>query len=419
MTRQRFGWGLALAAVLVVGSACERTETPEMAPQSDEAITTNIQARYFGDPEIKAYDVDVDTEDGVVTLSGTVETESARAQAVALAQQVEGVGRVQDDLRVEPPMTADADALVDADADELASRDADSAAATNQAAAPDRDDGAEAAMRNLDDQVNAGWITMKIQAQYFGDQAVKGRRIDVNTSQAGRVTLRGAVQTEAARQRAVEIARGTEGVTGVSDELTVTGGPATGLADAEDSSEDRGMDMDLDLGDPWVTAKIKSKYFLDDEVKGFEIDVTTEDGIVTLTGDVETAAARRQAVALARSTDGVADVRDQLRVTGEMTEAGAPVPMENQSAAAAAPVDDEWIVTRIQSRYFLEDDLKIGEIEVSSDQGDVTIEGEVLSEDAREKAGEIARETSGVAEVVNRLAIAGQVESAIEAPAGQ
>jgi osmotically-inducible protein OsmY len=43
----------------------------------------------------------------------------------------------------------------------------------------------------------------------------------------------------------------------------------------------------------------------------------------------------------------------------------------------------------------------------------------VLSEDAREKAGEIARETSGVAEVVNRLAIAGSAESAIEAPAGQ
>jgi osmotically-inducible protein OsmY len=135
---------------------------------------------------------------------------------------------------------------------------------------------------------------------------------------------------------------------------------------------------------------------------------------------VVTPAERRQAVALARSTDGVADVRDQLRVTGEVAEAaGAPEPADNQTAAAAPPVDDDWIEARIQSRYFLDNDLKFGEIEVLSEEGDVTIEGEVASEDAKEKAEEIARETSGVAEVVNRLAIAGQVESAIEAPAGQ
>jgi osmotically-inducible protein OsmY len=264
------------------------------------------------------------------------------------------------------------------------------------------DDTIGSAPTDLDNRVNAGWVTMKIQAQYFGDEAVKGRRIDVDTSQAGRVTLKGEVETEAARQRAVQIARTTEGVTDVVDQLTVTGADVSAVADADDG--ERGLDVDL--GDPWVTAKIKSKYFLDDEVKGLSIDVTTAEGIVTLTGEVATPAERRQAVALARATDGVADVRDQLRVTGDaQTVAGAPAAAENRTAAAAPPVDDDWIETRIHSRYFMDNELKFGDIEVSSDSGDVIIEGQVSSEDAKEKAEEIARETSGVAEVINRLAV--------------
>ena len=438
MTRQRFGWGLALAAVLVVGSACEWTETPEMAPQSDEAITTNIQARYFGDPEIKAYDVDVESEAGVVTLSGTVETEAARAQAAALAQQVEGVTRVQNDLRVEPPMSADADGGLDVDADADA-RDGEVGIAArdetpDQSARSDADDAvdgdADANLTDLDDQINAGWITMKIQAQYFGEDAVKGRHIDVDTSQTGRVSLKGEVETDAARQRAIEIARNTEGVTDVVDQLTVAGTAGAAVADADaDDGDDADLDMELD--DTWVTAKIESKYFLDDEVKGRNIDVTTENGIVTLTGEVMTAAERRQAVALARSTDGVTDVRDQLRITGDtMAADSGPMSRDSETAAAAEPVDDDWIETRIQSRYFLDNELKFGEIQVSSEQGAVVIEGQVPSEDVKEKAEEIARETSGVAEVENRLAVAGEPgsalapaadpsQSAVEAPAGQ
>jgi osmotically-inducible protein OsmY len=53
----------------------------------------------------------------------------------------------------------------------------------------------------------------------------------------------------------------------------------------------------------------------------------------------------------------------------------------------------------------MDNELKFGDIEVSSDSGDVIIEGQVSSEDAKEKAEEIARETSGVAEVINRLAV--------------
>jgi osmotically-inducible protein OsmY len=49
-------------------------------------------------------------------------------------------------------------------------------------------------------------------------------------------------------------------------------------------------------------------------VKAYQVDVTTENKVVTLTGDVETTAAKEQAARIARQTDGVRDVIDRLRV---------------------------------------------------------------------------------------------------------
>jgi len=66
--------------------------------------------------------------------------------------------------------------------------------------------------------------------------------------------------------------------------------------------------------DGGITTSVKAKFALDDLVKAHEINVTTHDHVVTLTGDVQNAAAKQQAVRLALETDGVRDVVDQLRV---------------------------------------------------------------------------------------------------------
>jgi len=67
-----------------------------------------------------------------------------------------------------------------------------------------------------------------------------------------------------------------------------------------------------DLQDGWLTTKIEAKYFADPDVKGRRIDVTTENGVVTLAGSVDDERARQKAVAIARDTDGVIRVQDQL-----------------------------------------------------------------------------------------------------------
>ena len=55
-------------------------------------------------------------------------------------------------------------------------------------------------------------------------------------------------------------------------------------------------------------------YFLDRDVKGMDIDVTTNAGVVTLTGAVDTEAARKKAIADAKSIEGVKQVVDKLVV---------------------------------------------------------------------------------------------------------
>jgi osmotically-inducible protein OsmY len=68
------------------------------------------------------------------------------------------------------------------------------------------------------------------------------------------------------------------------------------------------------VSDGALTAKIKSKMVLDDEVRARGIDVDTTDTIVTLTGVVRSADERDRALRLARETKGVTKVIDKLRV---------------------------------------------------------------------------------------------------------
>jgi hyperosmotically inducible protein len=68
------------------------------------------------------------------------------------------------------------------------------------------------------------------------------------------------------------------------------------------------------LSEAGLTAKIKAKMALDDLVKARTINVTTTGTTVTLTGSVESKAERDRAVALARETEGVTRVVDQLQM---------------------------------------------------------------------------------------------------------
>lgn len=66
----------------------------------DATITMRIQARYAEDTVVKGRDIDVDTENGVVTLKGSVDSRRERDAAEQIARETAGVKRVENQLRV-------------------------------------------------------------------------------------------------------------------------------------------------------------------------------------------------------------------------------------------------------------------------------------------------------------------------------
>ena len=68
------------------------------------------------------------------------------------------------------------------------------------------------------------------------------------------------------------------------------------------------------IDDASITAAVKSKYLLDDTLKGLQISVDTKQGVVTLTGTVQNDAAKELATQIAQSSEGVVRVDNQLTV---------------------------------------------------------------------------------------------------------
>jgi hyperosmotically inducible protein len=81
----------------VKGTATDRAEEAVAAA----AVTSKIKAKMALDDLVKAADIDVDTDGGVVTLTGTVESVEERRRAVRIATETKGVTKVVEHLRVQ------------------------------------------------------------------------------------------------------------------------------------------------------------------------------------------------------------------------------------------------------------------------------------------------------------------------------
>ena len=230
---------------------------------------------------------------------------------------------------------------------------------------------ARAAAERAGERLADSWLTTKIQAQYFADEDIKARYINVST-RGGVVDLTGRVADERAREQAVQIARNTDGVRHVEDRLVI--GPDAGAFDgqsadarAQDTEEDAGVapatSVDpgattgavpttgtalpsnappvVPMDDASVASRIQAKYFLDDAVKARRIDVTAAGGVVTLRGEVASEDERARALLLARTTEGVQRVEDSLTVNASLLSGVTPSAGTTPTPVPAAPVQEQ------------------------------------------------------------------------------
>jgi hyperosmotically inducible protein len=202
------------------------------------------------------------------------------------------------------------------------------------------------AVKNVGDATADAAITTAVKTKLLADTKVGGLKIDVDTKD-NVVTLTGPVHSVAERNEAVRLARNTTGVKRVVSKLVVEKTVATtGRTDKDDAKSaakktedaakkvgEKTKDVAQDVAgktkdaavktkdftvDAATTAAVKTKLLGDTKVGGLKIDVDTKDNIVTLTGTVNSAEEKAEAIRLARTTTGVKRVIDKLTITPKL-----------------------------------------------------------------------------------------------------
>jgi hyperosmotically inducible protein len=149
--------------------------------QSDPGVTTAVKAKFAADDTVKAYKIDVDTKDKIVTLTGTVDTAEAKTRAVEIARNTKGVASVVDQLSVgQPPV----------------------------------------ATSGVSETLTDPAITAAVKTKLLADPLSSGLKIDVDTAGAV-VTLTGTVSSSDEKARAEDVTKNTTGVSSVVNNLKV------------------------------------------------------------------------------------------------------------------------------------------------------------------------------------------------------
>lgn len=178
------------------------------------------------------------------------------------------------------------------------------------------------------------------------------------------------------------------------------------------------------IKDSWITMKIHSMFVPEDALSDSDIDVDTNNGVVTLTGTVVSDAGKLRAAEIAKTTDGVKSVTNNLRIvaagsaTASAREAGRDAAASTKETARSAgksardatgttgrAVSDGWIKSKIYAQFITEDALDDADVDVDSRNGVVTLKGTVPTEAARTRAAGIAKATDGVKSVTNSLKV--------------
>jgi len=191
--------------------------------------------------------------------------------------------------------------------------------------------------------------------------------------------------------------------------------------------------------DKTIDDRVEARINADASLKKHSIVVTTDNGVVTLTGVVSTPAESDKAAKLAHVTgvtrvnnnlvvtkevkgtaghaaektkDGVEKAgektKDGLEKAGSATKDGAEKVYDKTKEGVSKTgeeITDGWITSRVHQKFIGEDLLKDSDINVDTNNHIVTLRGRVLSAAARARAIEQAKEVEGVHSVVDHLTI--------------
>jgi len=179
--------GAAAALTFQVAGCSKPAEPVAVAPVptttvgtdiDDSVVTASVKTALLGESEIKSFDFKVETRKGEVQLSGFVDSQSQIDRALSVVRAVAGVKSIDNKLATKS--------------------------------------GVATVGNKIDDNI----VTTRVKAALLADTTVKSFDIAVLT-RMGEVQLSGFVDNQGQMDRAIEVTRGVDGVSGVGNEMSI------------------------------------------------------------------------------------------------------------------------------------------------------------------------------------------------------
>jgi hyperosmotically inducible periplasmic protein len=243
---------LALAAgVLVFTSGTVR------ASETDDRIDSSFKKTYVYKTYLKDEHIKISSRDGVVTLSGSVADENHKPMAQDVAEALPGVTSVDNQITVKGEQPAES---------------------------------------------SDTWISMKVKAALLYRRNVSGTKTEVYVKD-GIVTLKGVAADQAQKDLTTEYAKDIDGVKGVENQIVVT-------KNLETIDETHGEKID----DASITAQVKGSLLAHHSTSALNTKVTTNNGVVTVSGQARNAAEKVLVTKLVTDINGVQSVVNIMTV---------------------------------------------------------------------------------------------------------
>lgn len=246
---------LTLAAVV---SAMLMTSSPLRAADTDSRIESSAAKSYAFKTYLKNDSIKTVSQDGVVTLTGTVAEESHKSLAENTVASLPGVKSVDNQLKVSGEQPA---------------------------------------------EHSDAWITTKVKTALLFHRHVSATGTTVYTKD-GVVTLQGEASSLAQKELTTEYARDIDNVKEVKNEMTIAKTP---WATPKETMGDK-------IDDASITAQVKSSLLSHHSTSAMHTGVSTTDGVVTLSGVAKNDAEKSLVTKLATDINGVTSVINNMTV---------------------------------------------------------------------------------------------------------
>lgn len=171
-----------------------------------------------------------------------------------------------------------------------------------------------------------------------------------------------------------------------------------GIGNVGDRIGEVGHSVGNQLRDTKITGQVKAAFELSRALKPYSFEVSTENEVVVLRGEVPTEDLRAAAERTAASVPDVKQVRNEIRTGG------------NQAAADGAggrsvgeSFDDRALEAKVNTAFSLNREMKGSDIKVSAFKREVTLTGTATGEPQKQLALALARDTAGVASVRDQI----------------